>query len=126
MENAKVAADNWSRDVPLRKPKLTAEGAEYGANARTVWPLVSRPFRGSHFATFPCELALRCILSGCPVDGEVLDPFSGAGTVGLVAARLQRDATLIELNPAYVTMAQDRLRDDVRMALERRPVHRRT
>jgi hypothetical protein len=32
--------------------------------------------------------------------GTVLDPFGGAGTTGLVADRLQRNAILIELNPA--------------------------
>jgi len=42
----------------------------------------------------------------------VLDPFGGAGTTALVADRLQRDAILIELNPAYTTMAMDRCRDD--------------
>jgi DNA modification methylase len=42
----------------------------------------------------------------------VLDPFGGAGTTGLVADRLGRDAVLIELNPEYSTMAQRRLRSD--------------
>jgi DNA modification methylase len=35
----------------------------------------------------------------------VLDPFGGAGTTGLVADRLQRDAILIELNPEYAEIA---------------------
>ena len=39
----------------------------------------------------------------------VLDPFAGAGTVGLVADRLQRDAILIELNPDYAEMARERI-----------------
>ena len=39
----------------------------------------------------------------------VLDPFAGAGTTGLVANRLGRDAVLIELNPAYVKMAKARI-----------------
>jgi hypothetical protein len=39
----------------------------------------------------------------------VLDPFGGAGTVGLVAKQLLRDYLLIELNPKYVAMAQSRL-----------------
>lgn len=47
-----------------------------------------------------------------PVPCTVLDPFGGAGTVGLVAERLQRRAVLIELNPAYAEMAERRLRDD--------------
>jgi DNA methylase len=42
----------------------------------------------------------------------VLDPFGGAGTTGLVADRLQRNAILIELNPDYVAMAERRIAND--------------
>jgi hypothetical protein len=42
----------------------------------------------------------------------VLDPFGGAGTTGLVADRLGRDAILIELNPAYAALGSDRITDD--------------
>jgi site-specific DNA-methyltransferase (cytosine-N4-specific) len=47
-----------------------------------------------------------------PAPCVVLDPFGGAGTTGLVAERLQRDAVLIELNPEYVAMATARIRRD--------------
>lgn len=39
----------------------------------------------------------------------VLDPFMGSGTVALVAQSWQRDYLGIELNPAYIEMAQRRL-----------------
>ena len=42
----------------------------------------------------------------------MLDPFGGAGTTGLVADRLQRDAILIELNPAYAEIARKRINGD--------------
>ena len=51
-------------------------------------------------------------MAGCPAGGVVLDPFGGAGTTGLVADRLQRDAILIELNPAYADMAKNRIHAD--------------
>lgn len=41
--------------------------------------------------------------------GLVLDPFFGAGTVGVVAERLERDWLGIELNPAFVALAETRL-----------------
>jgi DNA modification methylase len=44
--------------------------------------------------------------------GTVLDPFGGAGTTGLVADRLQRNAILIELNPAYAAMSGTRITSD--------------
>jgi DNA modification methylase len=45
----------------------------------------------------------------------VLDPFGGAGTTGMVADRLQRNAVLIELNPAYAEIARRRLEGDAGM-----------
>ena len=47
-----------------------------------------------------------------PIPSRILDPFAGAGTTGLVADRLGRDATLIDLNTSYIDMAVNRIRDD--------------
>lgn len=81
-------------------------------NKRSVWTVATKPFSQAHFATFPPDLIEPCILAGCPKDGTVLDPFGGAGTTGLVADRLGRNAILIELNPAYATMAIERINGD--------------
>ncbi|MDV2986171.1 UNVERIFIED_CONTAM: site-specific DNA-methyltransferase [Methylobacteriaceae bacterium AG10] len=103
-------------------------------NARNVWSIAPRAYREAHFATFPPALAERCIKAGVPaqacglcghalphpkceglcrftppVAGRVLDPFGGAGTVGLVADGLGLDATLIELNPEYAAMSARRI-----------------
>ena len=83
-----------------------------GRNKRTVWTVSTQPFKQAHFATFPPDLIEPCIKAGCPVGGTVLDPFGGAGTTGLVADRLQRDAILIELNPEYAQMARERIVND--------------
>jgi DNA modification methylase len=77
-----------------------------------VWSIATAAFSEAHFATFPPALVTPCILAGCPVGGTVLDPFGGAGTTGLVADRLGRDAVLIELNPEYAEIAQRRLNAD--------------
>lgn len=78
-------------------------------NVRNVWSISPKPFKGAHFATMPPDLAERCIKAGCPEGGNVLDPFGGAGTTGLVAARLGRKATLIEINPEYKALAEARI-----------------
>jgi DNA modification methylase len=39
----------------------------------------------------------------------VLDPFSGAGTTGVVAVKHARRYIGIELNPEYVAMAERRI-----------------
>jgi DNA modification methylase len=81
-------------------------------NKRSVWTVATKPFSQAHFATFPPDLIEPCILAGCPKDGIVLDPFGGAGTTGLVADRLGRNAILIELNPDYAAMAIERINGD--------------
>jgi DNA modification methylase len=87
-------------------------------NKRSVWTVATQPFKEAHFATFPPDLIVDCIKAGCPVGGTVLDPFGGAGTTGLVADRLQRNATLIELNPTYASMAEARIRGDAPLFAE--------
>jgi DNA modification methylase len=57
----------------------------------------------------PAVLAERCILLGSPVGATVLDPFAGAGTMGLAAIQNGRNATLIELNPEYAARIRRRL-----------------
>jgi hypothetical protein len=52
------------------------------------------------------------ICHNAPIPCTVLDPFGGAGTTGLVADRLGRDAILIELNPEYADMGANRIRAD--------------
>lgn len=83
-----------------------------GANLKNVWHIATKPFSEAHFATFPPELAERCIKAGCPEGGTVLDPFGGAGTTGLVADRLGRNAILIELNQDYIDIAERRIHND--------------
>jgi DNA modification methylase len=86
-----------------------------GANLRSVWWIAPAQYRDAHYAVMPDLLAEICMTCGCPKGGMVLDPFGGAGTTGLVADRLGRDAILIELNPEYVAMAERRLHKDAGM-----------
>lgn len=109
-----------------RWDKMTREEQQAGGrNLRNweraplaVWEIRSAAFKGAHFATFPPELVERCIKAGCPPGGVVFDPFGGAGTTGLVADRMGRDAILIELNPDYIDIARERIQSDAPMFAE--------
>jgi DNA modification methylase len=68
-----------------------------------------------HFATFPLKLIKPCIIAGSPEGGTVLDPFGGSGTTGLMAARLNCNAALIEMSPEFVKMAKKRLENNLGM-----------
>jgi DNA modification methylase len=83
-----------------------------GANKRSVWTVTTKPYKEAHFATYPPNLIEPCILAGCPENGNVLDPFGGSGTTALVADRLNRNATIIELNKNYINIADNRLYND--------------
>jgi DNA modification methylase len=84
----------------------------------SVWHIPHARGVKGHSASFPTALAERCIKAGCPEGGTVLDPFGGAGTTGLVADRLGRHATLIELNPQYRELAISRVSDDAPLFAE--------
>ena len=68
-------------------------------NKRSVWRVLTHPYPGAHYATFPPKLIEPCIMAGCPLGGLVLDPFLGSGTTGQVAEALGRRWFGIELNP---------------------------
>jgi site-specific DNA-methyltransferase (adenine-specific) len=88
-------------------PEAIAEPG--GENRRSVWKIPTQAFSGAHFATFPPRLVEPCILASTRPGDSVLDPFFGAGTVGLVAQRLGRRYVGVELNPDYVRLAAQRL-----------------
>lgn len=111
-------------NVPGVTPKSAASGSGIKANSsfhaacvdlvsdrnkRSVWTVATAPYKEAHFATFPPDLIKPCILAGCPISGTVLDPFGGSGTVGQVALELGRNAILIEINPKYVILANQRV-----------------
>lgn len=77
-----------------------------------VWAIPTASFSDAHFATMPPALVVPCLLAGCPEGGTVLDPFGGAGTTGMVADRMGREAVLIELKPEYAELAESRMRND--------------
>jgi DNA modification methylase len=106
-----IAAEKWGD----RYAGWEARDKTIGRNKRSVWEVATAPFSQAHFATFPPALIEPCILAGCPKGGTVLDPFAGAGTTGLVADRLSRNAILVELNADYADMARRRIADDAGM-----------
>lgn len=87
------------------------------SDRESVWRINPSRYRGAHFATFPEELAERCILAGSREGDTVLDPFLGSGTTAAVSVRLGRQYIGCELNEAYVKLAEDRVRE-ARNAIE--------
>jgi site-specific DNA-methyltransferase (cytosine-N4-specific) len=77
-------------------------------NKRTVWSINTEPCPEAHFAVFPRALVRPCILAGSRSNDLILDPFYGAGTVGIVAKELGRRCVGIELKGDYIDIANKR------------------
>lgn len=113
---AKVTpAGNGRNDFEMQRLALEAKTALGGyyreflyggtVNKRDVWTVPPKPFPEAHFATYPPELIRPCILAGSRPGDTVLDPFSGSGTTGMVAAYEGRKYVGIELNADYLNLS---------------------
>ena len=90
-------------------PQSGLEKSYETRNKRDVWTIASKPFKGAHFAVMPEALVEPCVLAGSAEGDTVLDPFTGSGTVAVVALRHGRNFVGTELNPEYGEIAKDRI-----------------
>lgn len=114
IERMQMAKKVWGGNQ-MSKPR----GAMYrgfkelkGANKKSVWTIPTKGFRGAHFAVMPEALCEPPILATSKPGDLVLDPFTGSGTVAVVALRHGRDFVGCELNPEYAKIAEDRISGD--------------
>jgi DNA modification methylase len=100
----------------VRRPLLATCPAQVCVSCGRPWRRSTRPVvfdaegRPAPRPFVPC---------GCAAPtrpGLVLDPFFGTGTVAAVAERYGRDWLGIELNPAYLPLAEARLGSDLAVA----------
>jgi len=102
------------------QPGVNARPPEYKIadgkrNKRDVWTINTKPFRGAHFAVMPEALVEPCVLAGSAEGDTVLDPFTGSGTVAVVANRHGRNFVGTELNADYAEIARERITKDAPM-----------
>ena len=82
----------------------------------SVWEFPNEKIDGpAHFSRFPEELPRRCIeaYGKAGPDVVVFDPFSGSGTTGLAALKLNCSYIGFEINTDQTAASNDRLRDSV-------------
>lgn len=112
VEPDRVRADNVGGASHVERGQHSVGGLVTGGayrNKRTIWAIPTQPFPGAHFAVMPPALVIPCVKAGSPVGGLVLDPFAGAGTVGVVATGHGRRFIGCELSPEYAALAEARI-----------------
>lgn len=82
---------------------------QFGQDGRRLLPGRPGGFDGASDITVGWDPGCSCCVSAPPRPCVVLDCFSGAGTVGLVAESLGRDSILVDLNPDYHDIARSRV-----------------
>ena len=95
------------------KGEPTIEKEEFMESTLSVWNISpARAKKIGHPAPFPVELAKRFINLYSFKNDLILDPFIGSGSTAIAAKLLHRDYIGYELNPEYVEIAKNRLKNE--------------
>ncbi len=83
-----------------------------GSKLSDVWDILPEDTqkRKGHFAAYPADLCKTPLVTTCPENGIVLDPFCGTGTTNCVAFELGRKSVGIDVSEEYIEMATQRCR----------------
>lgn len=85
------------------------ESNRLGAAPPDVWTIEPERSPIDHYHVTPSELYRLAIISTCPADGVVLDPYCGTGTACVVAYNEGRRSIGIDVNGDYVHRARRRV-----------------
>jgi site-specific DNA-methyltransferase (adenine-specific) len=95
------------------KGEPTIEKEEFMESTLSIWNISpARARKIGHPAPFPVELAKRFINLYSFKNDLILDPFIGSGSTAIAAKLLHRDYIGYELNPEYVEIAKNRLKNE--------------
>jgi site-specific DNA-methyltransferase (adenine-specific) len=117
IRNQQRATHSDSERVSGRAKELKNRGyyfllySKNGSLPTDVWEILPEDTqnREKHYAVYPEDLCKIPILSTCPPDGVVLDPFCGSGTTNKVAYNLGRRSIGIDISEEYINIARQRV-----------------
>jgi site-specific DNA-methyltransferase (adenine-specific) len=97
---------------PLQRALSMLNRDEMRRWMRSAWSDIrgESTWRG-HPAPFPVELAERLIRMFSFAGDTVLDPFAGTGTTAMAAVATGRNSISLEIEPKYLALAEERLRE---------------
>lgn len=75
-----------------------------------VWEFPVDSGGKGHSAVFPIKLPELCLEHFTKEEDVVLDPFAGSGTTGVACKNLNRNYILIEKEPEYIKIIEERLK----------------
>lgn len=113
--------ETFERDEPYAGSKSNSEDKNFSARRISMMVKKGRELGLPHDNPIPPLKDLGYTDCGCNAGwsaGIVLDPFMGSGTTAYVARKLGRNYLGIELNPEYIKLCEDRLRQTVLLPID--------
>ena len=105
-----IPAGALTRDEKGRRVSPWLTSVDFCALSQNLWAIPpASAKRIGHPAPFPLDLAARLIRFYAWPGARVLDPFAGAGSVGLAARDLGCGADLVEIDAGYCDLTARRL-----------------
>jgi len=98
----------YRKPTPDQRARSRLTEGEFESWFRQFWRIGGESTR-HHPAPFPLALAYRLVRMFSFVDDVVLDPFCGTGTTMLAAMKCGRNSIGVDIDPEYLSMAQERL-----------------
>lgn len=138
LDNVRVPA-KYPGKRHFKGPKTgQLSGNPLGKNPSDIWEIIERdwdkglwnipnvksnhPEKTAHPCQFPIELVERCVLALSDENSWVLDPFAGVGSTILGAIKNNRNATGIEKEEEYCSIAYKRINSLLKGTLRIRPL----
>lgn len=109
VDRLRLSHEHWFHFVlrnPKGRPSYYYDLDECEPGARDVVTCVAAPGSDGHTATFPAEIVRPRILSSCPPDGFVLDPFCGTARSIVEAVTQGRRGLGFELSETHARAAR--------------------
>jgi DNA modification methylase len=103
----------------MNNEKLSSNAVSFnpkGKNPGSVsdfWDITTKPNKSNHFASYNKELILKPILSGCPENGIIYDPFMGTGTTAICSMLNNRNYIGSEMNIDYYNESLKRIENNI-------------
>jgi DNA modification methylase len=107
-------------DLDSIKNKLVNESENNinfkGKNPGTVsdfWDVKTKPSTSKHYASYNIDLIIKPILSGCPENGLIYDPFMGTGTTAIHSINNKRNFIGSEMSNEYIKICNQRVNNEL-------------
>lgn len=114
LDSVRIPYDPETKKARTRSIFIGKKWLEMGYNPKDLWSYsrihAQDPEREDHPTQKPLAIIERMVMSSCPPDGVILDPFMGSGTTAIACINNDRNYIGFEINEEYYEIIKDRIK----------------